>query len=244
MTSMSPTPQSPARIITVVLVLMLGSVILLGSMLSAPSLISRAFSDTFVGEAGLVTPRYPFIESWSELSKAGFEPTYSGIQIQSVEALPESRALRAVESGLTSLVSILSGLSLVLMSLGLLRGRGFSSAARWTIGSLGVVVMVNALAAPQLDALAVDLAVQQLGLPIFNSYTDSAMFEDSPELVVLALWDPLWALQRVDLAAFAVGAVIAAAGFLMRDGLLLQRYATVQGPADEGVTPRVSPPAA
>ncbi len=244
MTSMSPTPQSPARIITVVVVLMLGSVILLGSSLSAPSGISRAFTDIFVGEAGLVTPRYPFIDSWSELSQAGGEPTYSGVQIQSFEALPESRALRAVESGLNSLVGILAGLSLVLVSLGLLRGRGFSSATRWTIGSLGVVFMVNALAAPQLDALAVDLAVQQLGLPIFDSYTDSAMFEDSPELVVLALWSPLWALQRVDLAIFAVGAVIAASGFLLRDGLLLQRYATAQGPADEGVSTQSSPPAA
>lgn len=224
-------PQSPLRLITVVLVLMLGVITTLGTLLTFSSGISQPFNETFVAEAELSTPRYPFIDSWSELSVKGFDPVYAGVIIQSSEPLPEARALRAVESALNSLVGILAGLSLVVVAVGLLRGRVFTSAARWMIGLLGVTVMITALAAPQLDALAVDIAVQQLGFPIFNSYTDTMMSEGSPELVVLALWDPLWALNRVDFAAFLLGAVIAFTGFLVRDGLQLLVRATAEAPA-------------
>lgn len=237
MSSIAPTPPSPARIVTLVLVLLLGAVILLGSSLSSISGISRAFTDTFVGQADLSTPRVPFADSWADLDPKGVDPSYSGVTIQSQDPLPQPRALRAVESALGSAVGILAGLSLVLVALGLLRGRGFSRSVRWVVGSLGVLVMITAAAAPQLDALAVDIAAQQLGYPIFNSYTDTMMTESSPEKLVLALWDPLWAFNRVDFASFALGAVIAASGFLLRDGLLLQRRATV-APADVRMSPR------
>lgn len=239
MSSMSPTPQSPARMITVVIVLLLGTMILLGSSFSAVSSISRAFTETFVGQADIITPRVPFTDSWAELDPKGFDPFYAGVKIQSQDPLPEARTLRAIESGLTGLVGILAGLSLVIIALGLVRGRGFSRIARWVVGTLGVIVMITALAAPQLDALAVDIAAQQLGYPTFNSYTDTMMTESSPELLVLALWDPLWTLNRVDFAAFALGAVIAFAGFLLRDGLLLQRAlgAASTAPEPESTSP-------
>lgn len=239
MSSTPLTPQSPARTITVVFVLLLGSVILLGSSLSAVQGVTRAFSDTFVGQADLITPRVPFADSWADLDPKGIDPFYAGVNIQSQDPLPEARTLRAIESGLSGLIGILAGLSLVLISLGLLRGRGFSRIARWAVGSLGVVVMISAVASPQLDALAVDIAAQQLGYPIFNSYTDTMMTEDSPELLVLALWDPLWTLNRVDFTAFALGAVIALTGFLIHEGVLLQRAlstAAAAEPASESPT--------
>lgn len=223
MTPTPPVPPSPARTFMVVFALLLGGAVLLGTVTAAPAGISRAFTETFVGEADLVTPRVPFADSWADLDPNGSDPFYSGVTIQSQDPLPEARALRAIESALFGLVGLLAGLSLIFVSVGLLRGRGFSTTARVVVGSLGLVAMVTAVAAPQLDALAVDIAAQQLGYPIFNSYTDTMMSESSPELLMLALWDPLWALNRVDFALFGLGSVIALSGFLLRDGLLLQR---------------------
>lgn len=223
----SPSP-SPARIMTVIVVLLLGIALVLGAGLALLSGVPRAFTDTFVGQADLSTPRVPFVESWDELDPKGFEPMYSGVTIQSQDPLPVPRTLRAVERGLTDLIGVLAGLTLVVISIGLLQGRGFSRSARHLVGALGILVMITAIAAPQLDALAVDVAAQQLGYPIFDPSSDMVMTESSPEKIVLALWDPLWALNRVDFVLVALGSVIALSGFLLRDGLLLQRRSSAE----------------
>lgn len=83
--------------------------------------------------------------------------------------------------------------------------------------------MLTAVLAPQLDALAVDLAVQELGLGILDPEGDGMMTESSPELVILTLWDPIWTLARIDFTSLLLGAVISVMGFLVHDGVRLQR---------------------
>lgn len=214
---------TPARTVGVVLALLLGALLLLMSAGGAVPNVLASYSGNFNGEADLVTPRIPFIDSWAEIDPKGGGAAYSGVLISSPEPLVASRALQAVTAGLESLSIIVGSLLVVLMAISLLRGRGFSRLARWGLAALGLLIMVGALLSPQLDALAVDLAVQELGYDVLQPDGDGVMTESSPELVVLTLWDPVWTLARIDFTALLLGAVISVMGFLVHDGVRLQR---------------------
>jgi ABC-type glycerol-3-phosphate transport system permease component len=220
---MSNTGRSVTRTVPLVLALLLGTLLLLLSSLGAIANVLSSFAGNFNGEAEIVTPRMPFIDSWADIDPKGTEASYAGVMISSPDPLVASRTLQATTAGFESLIMIVGSLLVVLMAASLLRGRGFSRLARWGLAMLGLLIMLSAVLSPQLNALAVDLAVNDLGFRVFDSMLDSVMTETSPESVVLTLWDPIWTLARIDFTALLLGAVISVLGFLVHDGVRLQR---------------------
>ncbi len=220
---MSPTARAAGRTIPVVLALLLGALLLLMSAGGAVPNVLASFSGNFTGETDLSTPRIPFIDSWAEIDPKGTEAAYSGVMISSPEPLTASRLLQSTTAGFESLIIIVGSLLVVLMAVSLLRGRGFSRLARFGLAALGLLIMVSAVVSPQLDALAVDIAATELGFRIFDPEVDTMMTESSPESVILTLWDPIWTLARIDFTALLLGAVISVLGFLVHDGVRLQR---------------------
>lgn len=219
---MSTALSSAARTVSLVLALMLGSLLLLISALGAVSSVTASLFNNWNGEADLITPRIPFIDSWAEQAKDG-GAAYTGVMITSADALPVPRALQAVDAGLTSLIAIVGSLLVVVLAVRLLARASFSRIARWGLAVLGILIMLKAAVGPRLQVLAVDLAVQELGYPIADPDGSGMMTENSPELISLGLWDPIWTLARVDLTLFLLGAIIAVLGFLVADGVRLQR---------------------
>ncbi len=96
--------------------------------------------------------------------------------------------------------------------------RNHGPGAKPLLFALGVSV-----SAPQFEAPAVDLAAQELGYRIFDFEVDTVMTESSPELVILTLWKPIWTLTRIEFTALLLGAAISVMGFLVHDGVRLQR---------------------
>lgn len=219
---MSTALRSAGRVTALTLALMLGSLFLLLSLGGAVGGVLSAFTGNWNGEADLITPRVPFGESWDDVGKSD-GAAYAGVLISSDDALPVPRALLAGDAALTSLVAIVGSLLVMVLAIRLLMRRSFSRLARWGLGVLGILLMVKAVVGPQLPVLSVDLALQELGYPIATDGGSGMMTENSPELVSLGLWDPVWVLARVDLTLFLLGAIVAVVGFLVADGVRLQR---------------------
>lgn len=219
---MSTALRSAGRVTALTLALILGSLFLLLSLGGAVGGVLSPFTGNWNGEADLITPRVPFGESWDDIGKSD-GATYAGVLISSDDALPVPRALLAGDAALTSLVAIVGSLLVLVLAIRLLMRRSFSRLARWGLGVLGVLLMVKATVGPQLRVLSVDLAVQELGYPIATDGGSGMMTENSPEMVALGLWDPVWTLARVDLTLFLLGAIVAVVGFLVADGVRLQR---------------------
>ena len=158
MTSSRTADRAAGRTVAVVLALLLGALLLLLSAGGAVPNVLASFTGNFNGEAEISTPRIPFVDSWAEIDPKGTDAAYAGVLISSPEPLVASRALQATTAGLESLSIIVGSLLVVLMSISLLRGRGFSRLARWGLAGLGLLIMLTAVLAPQLDALAVDRA--------------------------------------------------------------------------------------
>lgn len=220
--SASPAPARAGRTVALIAALSLGGVLLVFSILGAIPLILSFFSDYWNGRADIITPRVPFIDSWAELTKDSGD-AYAGVLISSAEPLVMPRILQATAAALGSLTIMVGSLLVVLLAVRMLRGRSFTRLLRWGLAILGLLVMVAAAVAPQLEALAVDLAVQDLGYPIYNPASDGVMVENSPEYIPLNLWDGLWVLDRVDIVMFLLGIVIAAFAALVAEGERLQR---------------------
>jgi hypothetical protein len=214
--------RSAGRVTALTLALLLGSLFLLLSLGGAVGGVLNNFTGNWNGEADLITPRVPFGESWADIGKSD-GAQYSGVLISSDDALTAPRALLAGDAALTSLVAIVGSLLVLVLAIRLLMRRSFSRIARWGLGVLGILLMVKAAVGPQLRVLSVDLAVQELGYPIATDGGSGMMTENSPELLNLGLWDPVWALARVDLTLFLLGAIVAVVGFLVADGVRLQR---------------------
>lgn len=218
---MSRIVSTTGRLTVVIIALVIGSVLLLLATLGAIPALTRPFMDNWSGTAGLSTPRMPFIDSWAQVAKDQSDQ-YSGIQISSPDPLVASRTLDAASNGLGSLIAIVGSLVIVLLASRLLMRRSFSRIARWGLVLLGSLIIIAAAVQPQLDALSVDLAVQELGYPIFGE-ADLMMTENSPEKVVLNLWEGISVLGRVDLTSVLIGIVLVLLGLVVGDGLRLQR---------------------
>lgn len=216
-------PASRTRIAACVLALAIGGPLLLLSVSGAIPAVAQHFTANWNGEAGISTPRIPFVGLQSDIEKDDPDSMFSGVLISSPDPLPVPRLLMAIESGLAALIAIAACLIVVTLAIRLLTQRSFGPVARWGLIALGGLMILSATLGPQLGVLSVDLAVQELGYPIFDPAVDLMMTDDSPEKVVLGLWDPVWVVARFDFTGLVLGAALLLLGSLIRDGIRLQR---------------------
>jgi len=218
---MSDTPQSPGRIIGLVLIALIACLVVLDGLMSGLYRVPDQFVSDWNGQAGLITGRYPFVDSWAELSKEG-EAVYSGVHIASNEALPVPRALQAIDIAMSSLIRILGGGLVVSIAIRLLAQKSVSGLARWGVTALGILIMVKSQVGPQLQVLAVNYAVQDLGYPIVDQLAGNGMTESQfPEGITLGMLG-IWAIEPDDTLLFLTGAIIAMLGFIFGGGRRLQ----------------------
>jgi hypothetical protein len=216
---MSNAPLSPIRIIALVLIAVVAGLDVLGSMSGALYSIPDKFAWNWNGHADLLTPRYPFIDSWAEVPKND-GATYAGVIITSDDALPVPRALQAAALALASLVRILGGTLIVIIAIRLLARKTVTGIARWGLIALGILIMLTATVGPQLQVLSVNIAVEELGYPVAqpNSGDGYGYTEDSPEEITPGLLG-IWAIGPTDSLLFVTGAMIAALGFLLAEAI-------------------------
>jgi hypothetical protein len=213
---MSATPQSPGRIIGLVLIAFVAGLVVLDGLMSGLYRVPDHFISNWNGQANLLTGRYPFIDSWAELSPYD-EATYSGVHIASDDTLFVPRALQAIDTAMSSLIKLLGGLVVLLIAIRLLARKSVSRLARWGLLALGILIMVKSQVGPQLQVLSVNLAVQDLGYPIVDQLAGDGMTESQfPEGITPGMLG-IWALTPADGLLFLTGAIIAVAGFLLTD---------------------------
>jgi hypothetical protein len=184
------------------------------------------------GEALLVTDQRPFMSGQPNVE-------YNGISFSSMEPLVGARAASTVADVLHQLVLLALAGNLALVAGSLILRRPFTRALRWGLVVLGGLVLVSGAIAPQFDALASDLAVQELGLPaatlepstlgpstpqIHGTPADAtAPDEQHGEHVLLTAGTWPYILMRVDAGLAAIGITLVLLGILIRDGIRLQR---------------------
>lgn len=211
------------RTTALIAALVVGGGLLVASIIDAVPTLSAYFRDHWNGRADLMTGRSPQIPVGGEVPADPAGVAYPGVLLSSSEALTGPRALQAAAAALAILVVIAGSALLVLLAVRMLRGRSFARLLGWGLGALGLLVLIAAAVAPQLDAWAVDLAVQELGYRIYDPAVDAVMTADSPDAVILSLWDLEWILDRVDVPGLLFGVIIAILGLLVLDGTRLQR---------------------
>jgi hypothetical protein len=214
---MSVSATSAVRTVSLILALVVGSIFFIGAGLGSVPHVAEPFDQYWHGQA---------------------DTTTGGTVIDSDEALPAPRALQASAIALTSLSEIFGSLILIVLAGLLLARKGFTRIAGWSLAGLGILIIVTAAVAPQLRSLAVDLAIRELGYPIADRDGTGGYTEPRPEEYYLGLWDPFWILNRVELIPFLLGAIIVVLGFLVADGIRLQRWAAAS-PSEirQGVLP-------
>lgn len=219
---MAHTFATAGRIGVAIVALIVGGLLLLIATLGIIPRVLGSFAQNWTGHAGIFTPRMPFIENWAEIGK-DYSDAYNGFIFSSTAPLVESRWLSAAEGALDSLVIIAGSLLIVLIAIRVLMVRSFSRVARWGLVALGLLIMLDATLGPQLAPLASDIALQQLGYPILGPNHGGFMTENSPEWAIPALWDPIWVVNRFDFSALMLGVVVILFGFLIHDGVRLQK---------------------
>ncbi|MGF2950011.1 hypothetical protein [Microbacterium alcoholitolerans] len=209
-----------ARSGALIVALALGALLLLGSAISAVPRITGYFTGYWNGHSDLLTGREPSIRisDPSDVDRVD----YSGIVIVSDQTLLLPRVLQAAAEGLGILVVVGGGVLTVMLAVRMLRGRPFARMLAWGLGSVGVLAILVGAIAPQLQAWAVDAAVRELGYEVSAGF-DGTLTPDSPEVIALPLWDPLWVLDRVDMTLVLLGVIIAIVGLLIADGVRMQR---------------------
>jgi hypothetical protein len=184
------------------------------------------------GEALLVTDQRPFMSGQPNVE-------YNGILFSSMEPLVGARAASTVADVLHQLVLLALAGNLALVAGSLIMRRPFTRALRWGLVVLGGLVLASGAIAPQFDALASDLAVQELGFPaatlepptlgsntpqIHSTPADAAAPDGQPgEHVLLTAGTWSYILMRVDAGLAAIGITLVLLGILIRDGIRLQR---------------------
>ncbi len=211
-----------ARRGALVVALLIGGLILLGAAITAIPRIGQLFSDYWNGRTGLLTAREPQVPIAGEIPEVG-GVDYAGALVSSDAPLFVPRLLQAVAEGLGIAVIIAASLLIVLLAVRLLRGRPFARLLSWGLGAVGVLVIAAAAVAPQLEALAVGIAVDDLGYAVYGAEHDGVLTPDGPDALELPLWDGLWILDRVDPTLLLLGIVLAVLGLLVADGTRLQR---------------------
>lgn len=210
------------RIAAAVVALVLGGLLLLATLAAAVPMILNHFTDLWNGFADLSTVALPFGQDQNSPDPVT-TASYAGVLLTSSEALALPRALLAWQSALTLLVLLTGGLMLVLVAVRLLRGRPFTRLLRWGMVVLGLLIVVFATVGPQLEALALDTASQELGFPIYDYAGDGILTATTPDSIMLNLWDPIWVVGRFELVPLVIGGLVAMFGFFIADGERIQR---------------------
>ncbi|MDO9590388.1 MAG: hypothetical protein Q7J04_04535, partial [Microcella sp.] len=173
---MSDTTARTGRTAALVAAAFLGGTLLALSSIGIIPTIVGYFTDYWNGQAVIITARLPFVESGVFLED-GPGANYAGVLISSNEALIAPRLLQATAAALSSLIIIVGSLLVLLLATRMLRGRSFTRLLRWGLTALGLLVMATAAIAPQLQALAVDLAVVDLGYLIYGADSPAVLTE-------------------------------------------------------------------
>lgn len=216
---MAHTVGPAARSAVLVTALIVGAVLVLAAALGAIPAISGIFGDLWNGRADLLTARTPALAGGSDAA----ETNYAGVLITADAALTTPRMLQATAALLGIGLVVCGGLLLALLAVRMLRSRPFARLLSWGLGVVGLLAVAVAAVAPQLEALAVDVAVRELDLPVYDASHDGMFTADGADAIALSLWDPLWILDRVDPTLLLLGLVLGALGLLTAHGVRLQR---------------------
>lgn len=218
---------SATRNTALIVAIVVGALLAAGALVGATTTVIGILADVWNGRADLLTGSAPRVAMNGAPADAdGTEVsgvTYAGALISADAPLPLPRALQTASAVLGALVMIGGGLLLVLLAVRMLRTRPFARVLAWGLGIVGLVAILAATVAPQLEAAAVDIGVRELGYAIYHDAHDGSFTVGGPDALALPLWDPLWIVDRVDPVLLIVGITLVVLGTLVTDALRLQR---------------------
>jgi len=211
-----------ARTTALITALILGALLLIGSLIGAVPAIAGIVGDLWNGRADLVTDGTPLIPIDGTVHPAESEAdgaSYSGVTITADAPLALPRSLQVIAAVMNILVIVGGSLLVVMLAMRMLRSRPFARLLSWGLGIVGVIAVAAAAVAPQLEAAAVDVAVRELGFAVHGDSSTA----DGADSIALPLWDPLWMLDRVDIPLLLIGIVMGVVGLLVAEGVRLQK---------------------
>ncbi|MGO3233116.1 MAG: hypothetical protein ACTIKT_06570 [Microbacterium sp.] len=223
---MNATGQT-ARSAALVAALIVGALLLIGTLFGAAATIFGILGDTWNGRVDLITGSAPQVAVDGAPADAVASETngvtYSGALVTADAPLALPRALQVAAAALGALVMIGGGLLLVMLAVRMLRTRPFARILAWGLGLVGLVAILAATVAPQLEAAAVSIGIRDLGYALYDDAHDGSFVAGGPDALALPLWDPLWMLDRVDPVLLMVGITLGVLGFLVADAVRMQR---------------------
>lgn len=226
---MNSTGQA-VRSTALIAALIVGALLVVGALFGATATITGILGDTWNGRVDLLTGSAPRVAVDGSLPDAGSDVaaeaggvTYSGALVTADAPLALPRALQVAAAALSALVIIGGGLLLVLLAVRMLRTRPFVRALAWGMGLVGLVAILAATVAPQLEAAAVDIGIRDLGYALYDGAHDGSFIAGGPDALALPLWDPLWIIDRVDPVLLMIGLTLGVLGFLVSDAVRMQR---------------------
>jgi hypothetical protein len=211
------TPGRP-RIVAAVIALVAGAIL---ALVAVGTIAIAVFSSYwFSGEMPIVSQRVPFEPEGTQ--QIG-EVMYGTLTFGSAEPLIAARAASTVADVLNQLFLFALAVLLIAIAGSLLARRPFTRVLRLGLVILGTLIIVSGAIAPQLDALASELAAQELGFPTI--VIDSSGYEDKPEgeYAIVASTSWTYILARIDAGLTAIGVALVLLGVLIGDGIRLQR---------------------
>lgn len=218
---MTTPTQGRTRVVAAVIALLAGVVLALVALNTI--FIGLFMGAYYNGELFLSTTRVPFEPDGTEQGTG--EVWYGSLGIGSMQPLIASRALSTVADVLHQLVLITIAVLLITIAASMLMRRPFTRVLRWGLVVLGSMIVVSGAIAPQLDALAAGIAVQELGYPAI--VVGNAGYEEVSggeyALVTSGSWT--YILMQVDAVLTAIGLALVLLGILIGDGIRLQRDA-------------------
>ncbi|HTN55309.1 MAG TPA: hypothetical protein VLZ82_03935, partial [Microbacterium sp.] len=204
--------------------LVVGALLLVGSLIGAIPVIAGILGDVWNGRADLLpgrSPQIPIDGSSAPVDSDGV--AYNGVTISSDASLALPRALQAIAATLNVMAIAGGSLLVVLLALRMLRSRPFARLLSWGLGIVGLIAIAAAAIAPQLEVAAVDVAVRELGYAVAAEGHDGTFTADGPDAIALPLWDPLWMLDRVDITLLLIGIMLAVVALLVAEGTRMQK---------------------
>lgn len=216
--------NTTARTIALITALIIGALLLIGSLIGAIPVISGIFGDVWNGRADLLTGRSPQIPIDGTSGPVDSDgAAYHGVTISADAPLALPRALQTVAAILNIMAIAGGSLLVVLLAVRMLRSRPFARLLSWGLGVVGVIAIAAAAVAPQLEAAAVGVAVRELGYAVYGDGHDGTFTADGPDAIALSLWDPLWILDRVDITLLLIGIVLGLVALLVGEGTRMQK---------------------
>lgn len=223
---MNATGQT-TRSAVLIVALIVGTLLVIGTLFGTAATIFGILGDTWNGRVDLITGSVPQVAVDGALADAVAAETngvtYSGALVTADASLALPRALQVAAAALGALVMIGGGLLLVMLAVRMLRTRPFARFLAWGLGLVGLVTVLAATVAPQLEAAAVGIGIRELGYALYDDAHDGSFVAGGPDALALPLWGPLWILDRVDPVLLMVGITLGVLGFMVSDAVRMQR---------------------